>query len=317
MSPFKRTISSLVLAVLLVGGAWYLSADDSPSSRKVAGDTKANYAVSDIDSDGDGLKDWEERLWRTDSNHPDTDGDGTSDGDEVVAERDPAVAGPNDSLKEVILSRNRGIRAITEDRSLNVSEAISRAIFSSYLSTKTNTGASANEAEALAILLAEKLPESKNYTLSSLNISSANTKEAYKLYGNSLAGALQSGDTGLESELTIFARAVETKDKRELQKLDVVISNLEGIIAGALRAPVPAASAQLHLSLVNYFEAVKYDLGGMKLIFDDPTLAFLALNSYKTDTQKLLENLEAIRKVVQESGANFGPKEAGYNTFGR
>jgi hypothetical protein len=315
MSPFKRTISSLVLAVLLVGGAWYLSADDSLSSRKVAGDTKANYAVSDIDSDDDGLKDWEERLWRTDSKNPDTDGDGTSDGNEVATSRDPAVAGPNDSTKEVVLSRNRGIKAITEDKSLNVSEAISRAIFSSYLSTKTNAGASTNEAEALAILLAEKLPKSKNYTLSDLNISSANTKEAYKLYGNSLATALQSGDTSLESELTIFARAVETKDKQELKKLDVVIINLEGIISGALRAPVPVASAQLHLSLVNYFEAVKYDLSGMKLIFDDPTLAFLALNSYQTDTQKLLENLGALKKVVQESGAIFGSKEAGYKIF--
>lgn len=317
MSPLKRTISSLILAIVLVGGAWYLSADDNPSSKKVAGDSKANYAVSDIDTDNDGLKDWEERLWRTDSNNTDTDGDGTSDGDEVKMERDPAVAGPNDSTKEVVLSKNRGIRAITEDKSLNVSEAISRAIFSSYLSTKTNADASANEAEALAILLAEKLPDSKNYTLSDLNISSANTKEAYKLYGNALATALQSADTVLESELAIFARAVEKKDKQELEKLDVVISNLEKMIEGILTVPVPKASASIHLSLANSLEAVKYDISGMKLIFEDPTLAFLALNSYQRDSQKLLENLEAIKKVVQQSGATFSPTEAGYKTFGR
>ncbi len=50
------------------------------------------------DSDNDGLKDWEEALWKTDPQNPDSDGDGTPDGEEVAEGRNPAVPGPNDSL---------------------------------------------------------------------------------------------------------------------------------------------------------------------------------------------------------------------------
>ncbi len=48
------------------------------------------------DSDNDGLLDWEEKVYGTDPNNPDTDGDGTTDGEEIKQHRDPLVAGPND-----------------------------------------------------------------------------------------------------------------------------------------------------------------------------------------------------------------------------
>jgi hypothetical protein len=46
--------------------------------------------VEGIDSDGDGLSDYEEEhVYGTDPDNPDTDGDGKSDGDEVVAGTNP------------------------------------------------------------------------------------------------------------------------------------------------------------------------------------------------------------------------------------
>ena len=39
--------------------------------------------VLDIDSDADGLKDWEETLWKLDPKNPDTDGNGIPDAEEV------------------------------------------------------------------------------------------------------------------------------------------------------------------------------------------------------------------------------------------
>ena len=53
-----------------------------------------SYDLSTVDSDGDGLKDWDElSLYRTDPDRSDTDGDGLSDGDEVNVHRtDPLQA---------------------------------------------------------------------------------------------------------------------------------------------------------------------------------------------------------------------------------
>jgi len=53
-----------------------------------------------LDSDNDGLKDWEEKLWGTDPNNPDTDGDGVKDGEELKQGRDPLKPGPDDKLAQ-------------------------------------------------------------------------------------------------------------------------------------------------------------------------------------------------------------------------
>ncbi len=50
------------------------------------------------DTDGDGLKDWEEKLRGTDPFKADTDGDGTADGVEVKQNRDPLKSAPGDNL---------------------------------------------------------------------------------------------------------------------------------------------------------------------------------------------------------------------------
>ncbi len=54
-----------------------------------------------IDTDQDGLRDWEEVLWKTDSTNPDTDGDKTLDGDEIAKNRDPRITGPKDTLTDL------------------------------------------------------------------------------------------------------------------------------------------------------------------------------------------------------------------------
>jgi hypothetical protein len=48
------------------------------------------------DTDNDGLKDWEEKLYKTDPLNPDTDNDGYLDGEEINSGHNPLVKGPND-----------------------------------------------------------------------------------------------------------------------------------------------------------------------------------------------------------------------------
>ncbi len=47
-----------------------------------------------LDSDSDGLKDWEEALWGTDPHNPDTDGDGVSDGDFAKKQQEQNIVRP-------------------------------------------------------------------------------------------------------------------------------------------------------------------------------------------------------------------------------
>jgi len=63
-----------------------------------------NQSITSLDSDSDGLKDWEEALRGTDPKNPDTDGDGTPDGEEVKEGRNPLKKGPDDVLDQKTLS---------------------------------------------------------------------------------------------------------------------------------------------------------------------------------------------------------------------
>lgn len=54
-----------------------------PTTTVAVGNPSANILFGDVDSDGDGLTDAEEKALGTDPKNPDTDGDGLSDGDEV------------------------------------------------------------------------------------------------------------------------------------------------------------------------------------------------------------------------------------------
>jgi hypothetical protein len=63
-----------------------------------ANEGSPNIVNPNEDADLDGLTTAEESLWRTDPNNADTDGDSYRDGEEVKAEHNPTIAGPDDKL---------------------------------------------------------------------------------------------------------------------------------------------------------------------------------------------------------------------------
>jgi hypothetical protein len=316
MYSHKRTISSILLATVLILGSWVLTKDESDAkSSKVAGVNKASFAITDIDSDGDGLMDWEERLWGTDPYNPDTDGDGTSDGDEVRLGRHPLIPGPNDLISDLSLSKSPSIRSLAQDARLNLSSAFGRSIFSTFLSTKKGNDI-VDEAEALRILLAEKLPPSRAFTEEDLTISVLSNKEVYKNYANSVATILLS-QAEAESELAIFATAVEKNNKEEIKKLKIVTAKMSAMVDDLVETRVPSTAARAHLEFINALESTRYDIDGMALYFDDPMISFLALNSYKNSFDTTTRRLETLKEIVVASGAVFSPEEAGYKIFSR
>jgi len=146
-APSKKFIL-FILALLVLGGVFWILRNNN-SNRKQANnnDLKQQYNGPVIaeeiakDSDGDGLKDWEEALWKTDPNNPDTDGDGTPDGQEIKEGRDPLVPGPDDRLKapEAGTTTEDGtpspsLEKFSSATKESLTEAISRQFFNDYLS---------------------------------------------------------------------------------------------------------------------------------------------------------------------------------------
>ncbi|KKT19005.1 MAG: Thrombospondin type 3 repeat superfamily protein [Parcubacteria group bacterium GW2011_GWB1_43_8] len=105
--PNKKILFLLFFILLIFVGWFYFSDYKNKQAEYVAYKEKSPLVVAmdqtsqlDKDSDGDGLKDWEELLWKTDSNKADTDGDGTNDNEEITLNRNPLKAGPNDKISD-------------------------------------------------------------------------------------------------------------------------------------------------------------------------------------------------------------------------
>jgi hypothetical protein len=96
--PSKKIVLIFVACAAAVGGVFFaVRSSENPASnqdvlKQAALDVIESSANDTVDSDNDGLKDWEETLWGTDPHKADTDGDGTPDGQEVKDGRNPLKA---------------------------------------------------------------------------------------------------------------------------------------------------------------------------------------------------------------------------------
>lgn len=102
-----RSALAVLFAVvaLVLFGLWYLGGQQLRSGAPIQVSTTAPTRAKQPDTDGDGLRDWEEELWGTNKSNPDTDEDGVSDGEEVSNETDPRVFGPQPLTLDVDKSR--------------------------------------------------------------------------------------------------------------------------------------------------------------------------------------------------------------------
>lgn len=108
---------NFLVIILLVGLAGFIitfqltkkqisSRQSSPSP--IAYTRQENpLSIAQKDTDGDGIKNWEETIIRTDPNNPDTDGDGISDGRETEQQRSPVKAGPDDMMDAPLAAIHR------------------------------------------------------------------------------------------------------------------------------------------------------------------------------------------------------------------
>lgn len=310
------------MAVLIVLGLGFLASYKSNSGKDGTNYSgKFSYISSlfksnDKDSDNDGLKDWEETLWKTDPKNSDTDGDGTPDGQEVNLGRDPLKPGPDDKLETPKLFSEENFYGGTGG--LTKTDVLARDFLSQYLSAKALRGGELDEStkENLINSLNSNVNlsiSSRIHTLSDLKISSDNSKEAIRNYGNQLGAIIKKySEPAPEMELIVFKRAIESDDQTELKKLDKNINAYDSMTKEFVNLTVPSSAQEIHLNLVNSFSNIKEIISNLQSFFQDPVEGLAALNQYQDAGKAMSNTLTALDNYFRDNGVFFSKDDPGY-----
>lgn len=316
--PSKKFIITVV-SVLIAGLGIFLALSQKglEKSREIFPSGTGFFQMfsgdNQKDSDNDGLKDWEEALWKTDINNPDTDKDGAPDGEEVKSGRDPLKPGPNDKIEAKIFSAEEDLGGLTK------TDAASRDFFAYFYSLFQTGNLNAETKEALTQSFLQNIEREKladKYNLSDLNITASDSVDTLGSYGNEVARIMNQGQSPSgENEIQIIQNALQKESEKDLQKLDAVIAVYRNVSNELLKVKAPKGVSLYHLNVVNGSNNIAEALVNIKKVFGDSLQGVIGFKQYQDELSEARKALADISRHFLEKGAIFYQNEAGYKFF--
>ncbi len=297
----SKVLATLIICAAIIGSVFIVLTHGSEKNTQLQPPKTENLignidTSTDIDTDKDGLKDWEEGLISTDPKNPDTDGDGTPDGAEVSASRDPRKAGPNDKI--TTNSTNETSSTNSEDNTLT--GQVSRDFFSQYLLAKKG---GVEITPDVALQIAQSVMQNiktdevttKEYAVKDI-IMIPDTEESKTNYVNTFIGILKKyPPKSNTNELDIILVALESQKESDIQKLDPIILAYKKILAETLKIPVPKSVVPDHMIYLNALYAVHKDISEMREMINDPIRGYIAYAHYQKNVLLLKIGFEGIQ----------------------
>lgn len=249
------------------------------------------------DTDGDGLPDWQEEIWKSDKNNIDSDGDGTSDGEEVNQNRNPIVAGPED---KILSDTEIASQIISESLANNKTDPNSlTSILSKNLLLRL---AQLEQAGQYSAETGDKLAEDlKNQALQDVKIP--------EKYPESIFMTFDSKD---EVKLTEYADSVVTIQINEgantnvsPEDIEPVIQSLKNIAFKLSVIPVPKEILSVHAKITNNYYIAAEALINLKLAEKDPVLGILSIPVYKKVSEEQPILFKQVQNYLESNGIIF------------
>lgn len=308
----KKIILAAILPLLFWGGIfifWFFNSNQqsnanpiilkSPganqSGQKNIGQL-ASLAATQIDSDKDGLTDWEESIYGTSPQKSDTDNDGYLDGEEVASSRDPLKKGPND-----LIVKNK----TTNTEEMTATKKFTELAVANYLTAFQTKNPAELKPEELDAILKDsfsndpKMSAKFNEILKSelyyfippdldkgIKLAKNDTEKEQKLYGENVIKLLEEM-YGAEPKNNFFQtinQSVVTGNYSEIEKF---AEFYQKIYESAKNISVPKSLETNHKNLLTYLYKMQKISEAIKIYETDPLKTLLALNELTNLTQKL------------------------------
>ena len=314
--PNKKIWFLVVFTLVIFAGWFYFSDHKNKQIQYIAEQEKSPLAVVldqtsqlDADSDADGLKDWEELLWKTDPNKADTDGDGTNDNEEITLNRNPLKAGPNDKIsdKEDLVAQEK---AVSDSKQNTLTAAYARKFLTEYMTLKQQKGKLTEEdkvglAESLAKDVESSIKTRDAFDISNIKIvgsQKANLEE----YANNIKKILVDETPIKENEAIVFNRLLENLNNKEnasSYETDAkkIFGNGEAYGQGLIKlnsVGAPDILVKHHLALINNFNAMKEAVFAMAKIANDPMMGLAGFRLYEQEVIDFSESFEELKRVL-------------------
>lgn len=323
ITSHKKIIISLSFALIVLLGAYYFGIYKSGPISYQKGGTNliAEKTPTDnflqADTDKDGLKYWEEALWKTDPSKADTDGDGTPDGEEAKAGRDPTIAGPDDKLKSIPVFADSSAETRSKSKiESSLTNLIARDLYTNYsilkqageLSPENQT--KINEALSASV---EQIIKPKVYIASDLNIATSETPTSIKKYGNDVAVIINNNlKPNPQDEAVSLSNYLDKKNPADLKKVTDSAENYKKTISALLSMTVPPSVINEHLSLINSLNFFGKSIEGMAQVDTDPIVALVSLKNYGLGPEKIITSFRELISYFAQKRIVFTENEVGY-----
>jgi len=304
--PIVSILMAIILAIGLILFINAYSKKEAFSQINLWSGKETTITSNNKDTDNDGLKDWEENLYKTDLLNPDTDADGYLDGEEINSGHNPLAKGPGDELIFFPLP----IGDKYNITNLVLSESNMQSLFQSYLAQKqeyindhpeiTNANlylSTINQStvsemtrraltENFATLTSDaekilsQMPEIFNATINDNQISilEDNSKEAIESYLDKISSIMGSDSFMFKSgNIEIIIKAFENDT---LPDLDEFLKTAKDDVEQIRNISTPSSLKEIHKELLSLFVITRNVIISLRGANDDFLKAYFALQEF-------------------------------------
>lgn len=315
--PSNKVAVVFILLVLIVSGTIANSVIEKRDANKnknaeeenqdIFFTLKRNTNTSTVDTDNDGLLDWEEALRGTDPNNPDSDSDNTKDGEEVKSGRDPLVAGPNDDLASIQEKKYQEQRNFYADYVPgSLTDKIGQNFIKTYFENNQNVAFDDTVKEEFATDLANDAKEavkiSQKYSYLNAITFSSGDKEKIKNYGNDFATI----------QISLLTQLSNLENNDSASYLNSITNIYLETAKKLMALEIPEPVAKVHVQISNNFVTVAEALSVLNNESrTDPMKSIFVIQSYNEAAESQPELYITIANYFKQNDIIFESNESG------
>jgi len=315
--PSKKFVIALSIALFFIIIAVILNYW-KPSNTKFNNqidNEKLNKALTELDTDKDGLPDWKEALYGTDPKNPDTDKDETNDYDEIISNRDPLKTNtsskgqdPSDKIDDAIIKENE--KMIEEYEQLSDLAKFSQTLISNITAAQPINGTMSEEVINTIVGSAindigqkEFIAKTSIEDLKLLPTDEDSRTPLFLEYREKYLSETKILLGLLGTDINLIEKYKENGDIESKNALLKFTDDLEEITNNFIKIPVPVAigyyDVYLHLMLINDLEKIiAIDRNIANSDYKDMSF-FSSFNQYIQSYQEVFSVLKVIDAVLK------------------